>query len=72
MGKVFSNVRANLKKRVNKNNFIILIKMPCSACGGTGKQTCVKCGGKGTYYDDVCGACGGDGYFTCPRCNGCG
>ncbi len=46
--------------------------MPCSGCGGTGKQKCVKCWGKGTYLDDTCGACGGDGYFTCPRCNGCG
>ena len=60
------------KLYIIKKKFLFSIRMPCSACNGTGKQKCVTCGGKGTYYNDVCGNCGGDGYFTCPRCNGCG
>lgn len=36
-------------------------RIPCRACGATGKVTCEKCEGQG-QYKARCGSCGGSGY----------
>ena len=47
---------------------------PCSACNGTGKQTCGQCRGTGFNYERTqpCTACLGRGEVTCPMCLGSG
>ena len=45
----------------------------CKNWGGTGKATCPRCGGTGTFNDGAtCYYCSGKGYYECNACNGTG
>jgi DnaJ-class molecular chaperone len=41
----------------------------CSACGGSGRQTCSNCNGQGQVWHDE-GALTSEGYYDCPHCDG--
>jgi len=55
---------------------MVLEKVPCPSCDGSGTTRCPKCKGTGYSGNDEpvkCTKCGrGDGVIPCGQCNGTG
>lgn len=65
--------RQTIKLKLTAGDFteditVVLEGKVCSTCNGTGKITCKRCGGQGSYWSDTefgmlgCRSCGGRGY----------
>lgn len=45
----------------------------CRVCGGSGRKTCTRCDGYGTFYNgETCNCCYGSGKVECNVCDGTG